>query len=127
MRDHVAAHILSGHFGDDPELCGFCGEIGHIVTLFISSGSDTWSVKSNCTYWYDFNLKALETSTSNSPSTNRPVKCLICPPPLNIFWSYNLKAHYEIKHSLLTVQENGIIDAQAKTTTLALLKQKKNV
>ena len=94
MRSHVGAHILKGHFLPHPNLCGFCGKNNCNTILYISPGIDTWSTKSNCKYFYGFSLKWAEKSNKNTPFTNRPVKCDICEPPLNIIWTYNLKAQY---------------------------------
>ena len=72
---HVGAHILNNDLQPHPSLCGFCGKNGCNSILFISSGTDTWSVKSNCKFFYDFSLKAAAKSNKNTPCTNRPVKC----------------------------------------------------
>jgi hypothetical protein len=126
MRGHVGAHILNNDLQPHPNLCGFCGKNGCNSILYISSGTDTWSVKSNCKYFYDFSLKAAAKSSKNTPCTNRPVKCEICPAPLNIVWTYDLRPHYTNLHSLVTVQNDGIISSVEINATLAFLKKRQN-
>ena len=126
MRGHIGGHILLGHFPAYPDLCGYCGKNSCRVMLYISSGSgenSTWSVKSNCDYFYDFSLKPASNSTKNSPFTNRPIKCDICKPTLNIFQSYNMHIHYRQVHPLCSVQENANIGDLEKSRTVTLIKK----
>ena len=123
MRGQIGAHVLNNDLQPHPNLCGFCGKNGCNSILFISSGTDIWCVKPNCKYFYDFSLKAAAKSSKNTPCTKRPVKCEICPAPLNIVWTYDLRTHYTNLHSLVTVQNDGIISSDEINATLAFKKK----
>ena len=55
----------------------------------------TLGPESNCSYFYQFSMKAAAKVTERSPCTNRPVKCDLCE---QIYWSYNLEIHYKSMH-----------------------------
>ncbi len=103
----------------------FYGKNNCNTILYISSGIDTWSTKSNCKYLYEFSLKSAEKSNKNTPCTNRPVKCDICQPPLNIIWTCNLKAHYSSLHSHVEIPSYGIIEENEVISSLNKKQYKK--
>ena len=59
------------------------------------SNYKTLGPESNCSYLYQFSMKAAAKVTERSPCTNRPVKCDLCE---QIYWSYNLEIHYKSMH-----------------------------
>ncbi|KAF8884807.1 hypothetical protein BD779DRAFT_1442856, partial [Infundibulicybe gibba] len=115
MRDHVGRHILRAlrEIDESSELkpgmmvgvnpCGWCGRDTCAVQLTKKHGSKSVSVASNCIYHYE-NMSYSQASkcTNNSPCTNIPIHCPICPvsstgqPPT--FWKYNGLYHLAAEH-----------------------------
>ncbi len=124
MRCHVAGHLFNKDLNSHPHLCGFCGQIKSNckVELIKSSGfgkNKTISSFSKCSFYYDFSLGSAGKMTKNDPCTNRPVVCGHCSNK-SIFWSYNLKSHYDIDHPALTCPIE--ITAEEKNRVLEKLK-----
>ena len=94
MRKHVGIHIIKGDLG---LVCAFCGIEGCSVELVKSGRGKTATLipGSNCEYFSKFSIKSSEKSTKSGPCTNRPVSCSVCK---TVQWSYNLSAHFRIKH-----------------------------
>jgi hypothetical protein len=88
-------------------LCGFCGRIGCNIALKATSGKGkqtTYGPDSSCIYEASFSLGC--SSSTHSPSTNRPIECPHCK---LVLWSYNLQCHYSEKHQTSIAPD---IDAQ---------------
>ena len=49
----------------------------------------------DCKYFYGFSLTSAKKITDYSCCTNRPIKCDLCK---CIYWSYNMRKNYELKH-----------------------------
>ncbi|KAJ7440978.1 hypothetical protein FB451DRAFT_1058496, partial [Mycena latifolia] len=66
--------------------------------------------ESACPFFRKFSLQAAEKTTPSGPSTNRPIRCILChtsqPQPgrhpirrrEHVFWLYNLPAHIKLAH-----------------------------
>jgi hypothetical protein len=108
LRHHIAKHILI--YKDikmHANLCGFCGRIGCNIALKATSGKGkqtTYGPDSSCIYEASFSLGC--SSSTHSPSTNRPIECPHCK---LVLWSYNLQCHYSEKHQTSIAPD---IDAQ---------------
>ncbi|KIK76996.1 hypothetical protein PAXRUDRAFT_168153, partial [Paxillus rubicundulus Ve08.2h10] len=72
-EDHLVTQVTVG----DP--CGFCRQSGHPVQLTKEGKKRTFQLSSSCPLAITFSLGAAATSTKNSPSTNVPIHCSICP------------------------------------------------
>ena len=93
MREHIGGHIIRGEV--DCFSCGFCGGS---TGCSISLRKTTHKIRvpeSNCSMFQKFSLTSAQTSTANTPCTNRPVDCQICKV---VYWSYAMQKHYEQKH-----------------------------
>ena len=75
--------------------CGFCGGSSGCSVNFKKTTHHTFIPTSNCKMYKKFSLKSAMTSTTNTPCTNRPVKCDCCSV---VYWSYALEKHYKEKH-----------------------------
>ena len=102
LRVHVAKHIIKNETSKSPNLCGFCGTVGCSIDLKQSSTKNHLKPKSNCSFYYKFNIRSVKKISSRSPSTNHPVFCRSCKDD-QCFWSYNLKLHYIEKHPLIEI------------------------
>ncbi len=129
MRCHVAGHILNKDILFNPHLCGFCGltKVACKVELRQSSGfgkNKTISSFSKCSYFYDLSIASASRMSKNDPCTNRPIECTLCPDK-SVFWSYNLKSHYEHDHHSLNCPI--IISSEEKNKVLEKLKHHKKI
>ena len=93
MRQHVGGHIIRNDI--DVFSCGFCGGSSGCSVNFKKTTHHTFIPTSNCKMYKKFSLKSAMTSTTNTPCTNRPVKCDCCSV---VYWSYALEKHYKEKH-----------------------------
>ncbi|KAJ6554077.1 hypothetical protein B0H10DRAFT_1848441, partial [Mycena sp. CBHHK59/15] len=114
MREHVGGHILLSLealrrqacllqecVGVEP--CGFCGLDGCITQLTISK-EGKHSIKSSCLYHYEkMQYKAAKASSNQSPCTNVPLHCSLCPKSVTgnqrTFCKYNASYHLASEHS----------------------------
>ncbi|KIJ08456.1 hypothetical protein PAXINDRAFT_88831, partial [Paxillus involutus ATCC 200175] len=115
LRSHMGGHILRAQMGIkedhliaqassiatvDP--CGFCGQSGHPVRLVKESKKHTFQPSSSCSLAITFSLGAAATSSKNSPSTNAPIRCSICPATSGdraVVWKYNMPHHLGTVHA----------------------------
>ena len=77
------------------------------IALKATSGKGkktTYGPDSSCIYEASFSLGC--SSSTHSPSTNRPIECPHCK---LVLWSYNLQCHYSEKHQTSIAPD---IDAQ---------------
>ncbi|KAI9058985.1 hypothetical protein FKP32DRAFT_1544788, partial [Trametes sanguinea] len=88
MRSHVGRHILCALRGieesiesqasDEP--CGFCGRDEVCKTILTVNKNGVRKISSSCRYHYEGMVYAAATkSTTNTPSTNVPIHCPLCP------------------------------------------------
>ncbi|KAH6904033.1 hypothetical protein BKA70DRAFT_1512940 [Coprinopsis sp. MPI-PUGE-AT-0042] len=109
MRNHVGIHLLKSHRGvADAELygsveiglnpCGWCGLEGCKTLMIVGKKGKAVQIESNCAYHYTGMVysKAV-VSNSNTPCTNVPIHCTLCPPNKKgdppTFWKYNVFHH----------------------------------
>ncbi|KIJ12646.1 hypothetical protein PAXINDRAFT_82548, partial [Paxillus involutus ATCC 200175] len=112
LRSHTRGHILRAQMGikedhlvtqvavGDP--CGFCGQSGHPVRLTKEGKKRTFQLSSSCPLAITFSLGVAATSTKNSPSTNVPIRCSICPATSGdraVVWKYNMAHHLGTVHA----------------------------
>ncbi|KIK91538.1 hypothetical protein PAXRUDRAFT_797043, partial [Paxillus rubicundulus Ve08.2h10] len=82
--------------------CSFCGQSGHPVQLTKEGNKWMYQPLSVCPLAITFSLGAAAKSTKNSPLTNTPVHCSICPPSTGdcaVIWKYNVMYHLGMVHS----------------------------
>ena len=81
-----------------------------VIKTFKGFGNyKTLGPESNCSYFYQFSMKAAAKVTERSPCTNRPVKCDLCE---QIYWSYNLEIHYKSMHKNPNIPSNQLLHHQ---------------
>ena len=104
MRLYIGKHIMSGRLKHHANLCGHCGIIGCTSELKQGYIKGILKPKSNCMFYYEFNLKSVskKTVSDKSPCSNRPVLCNNCN---SCYWSYNLEKHYEFAHPMIDVRQ----------------------
>ena len=106
--EHMAAHILH-----DPairshpqEHCGLCLRPSPMCAIYLKKGcggSRGYNVDmkhSKCVNLIRFKYAIAATSSENSPCTNVPIMCPICPPKSPAVWTYSLDAHFRDSHNL---------------------------
>ncbi|KAG6819279.1 hypothetical protein H0H93_013480 [Arthromyces matolae] len=114
MREHVGRHILHafrgtvdpsgilGKIGLNP--CGWCGLEG-CITRMVTKKRGGLQIVSNCPYHYERMVyENAKEHSPDSPCTNVPVKCLLCPTldttgELPTIWKYNAWAHLATEHA----------------------------
>ncbi|KAF6747646.1 hypothetical protein DFP72DRAFT_821447 [Ephemerocybe angulata] len=106
ILEHVGAHILF-----DPTInrldnpCGLCLLPPVSCKYFVTRGKGskaTYHVDTKqttgCARKVNFQYRTAETSTNNSPCSNVPIPCPLCPGEPSI-WRYNLQSHFVTIHS----------------------------
>jgi hypothetical protein len=102
LIEHIATHILH-----DPVVkarycpCGFCGGSGDSCVVYIAKGKGSKGAyyvdvaKSRCKNGnvVKLSIGSGEKSTKNSPCTNIPMACPLCPSIAPAIWKYNLLGH----------------------------------
>lgn len=103
----MGAHILY-----DPELnrtqerCGLCLRPAVMCPIYVTKGRGTHGrytvdvTKSTCPNLVRFNYKNASESSENSPCSNVPIICSLCPAGSPAVWTYNLEAHFRGRHRL---------------------------
>ncbi|KAG8941622.1 hypothetical protein FRC04_004142 [Tulasnella sp. 424] len=124
MCDHQAQHILAVVLGNMTPLkpvqkgeeytpCGFFGRAG-MCSIRLEKPNRTVVPALECPQFYKLSITAAATLTASSPSTNRPISCLLCQAAnpakhgaelQHVHWSYNIAQHIAIAHPNKTVSE----------------------
>ena len=100
LIEHMAAHIL--HNKDAQGLanpCGFCLSTGQICSIYLkkAKGSDRGNTidmtRSRCPNLCQVRLAIAEKASKNSPCTNIPLFCPLCPVNHPAVWKYNMYNH----------------------------------
>ncbi|KIK96486.1 hypothetical protein PAXRUDRAFT_138363 [Paxillus rubicundulus Ve08.2h10] len=112
LHSHTGGHILRAQMGIKEDHlvtqvtvgnpCGFCGQSSHPVRLTKEGKKCTFQPSSSCPLTITFSLGAAATSTKNSPSTNVPIYCSICPATSGdhaVVWKYNMAHHLGTMHA----------------------------
>ncbi|KAF4615995.1 hypothetical protein D9613_011212 [Agrocybe pediades] len=98
---HMSAHILHDERmkGEDSP-CGFCLNTGNLcrIVLNVTSKRTLIDVKaSTCPNLRRLTIKiAAQFSKENSPCTNHPLICPLCPPKSPAVWKYNMRHHLAV-------------------------------
>lgn len=107
ILEHMGAHILhDAKLNASEERCGLCLKPAPMCQVYIKKGRGAqarYSVdqkKSNCPNLVRFNYMNAATSTENSPCSNVPVVCPLCPAGSPAVWTYSLHAHFRERHRL---------------------------
>lgn len=101
----MGAHILyDSAFADADEPCGLCLSLGASCAIRLRKGSGGADIidldYSRCSNLYKIQLASARKSTVNSPCSNTPMQCPVCPPKSNAVWRYNLAKHLRTAHKL---------------------------
>ena len=103
---HIRAHLLFDTSLDPTlQLCGLCFQPSPLCIFFLRKGKGTGSSSqidmrtSRCPNLVVFSYLSAAKEATNSPCTNVPVICSLCPSTLSAVWKYNIKAHFEKFHT----------------------------
>ncbi|KAH9032123.1 hypothetical protein EDB85DRAFT_1890789 [Lactarius pseudohatsudake] len=106
ILEHVATHILFDNtLNTTTELCGLCMRPSTLCAFYLRKGKGPGSASqidertSRCPNLTGklFYLAAA-TERTNSPCTNVPITCPLCPSTSTAVWKYNLKTHLAQMH-----------------------------
>lgn len=115
--EHVAAHLLFDNSVDtSQELCGLCMRPSPLCVFYLRKGKGAGSAPqidmrtSRCPNLVGkFLYSAALTERINSPCTNVPVVCPLCPSKSGCVWKYNMKTHLTNHHP--SVRDTNILQA----------------
>ncbi|KAI0066999.1 hypothetical protein BV25DRAFT_1897244 [Artomyces pyxidatus] len=101
---HMTAEKLSGDakIGIDP--CGWCGRDGSGCMVQLTKKGASRKISSSCRYHFSNMIygQAIKT-TKNSPCTNVPIHCPLCPVSMSgqprTIWKYNAVYHLSTEHA----------------------------
>ncbi|KAI0337896.1 hypothetical protein BDW22DRAFT_1487987 [Trametopsis cervina] len=103
LLEHMGAHILHDQVflgAQDP--CGLCLSISACCAVRLGKGTSGAEIvdleQSRCPNLFKISLGAARKSTLNSPCSNAPMHCPLCPMPSNAVWRYNLASHLRQIH-----------------------------
>jgi len=107
VLEHVAQHLLFDVSIDHSlEPCGFCLRLSPSCALFLRRGKGAGSSCqvdekcSRCPNFHPFAYRSASTESDNSPCTNVPIVCPLCPSIDPAVWKYNMEQHFIKRHSL---------------------------
>jgi hypothetical protein len=101
ILEHVAMHVLfDGTLDTTKEPCGLCMRPSPLCSFYLRKGKGAGSVQqidervSRCpNFMGKLSYSAAATECTNSPCTNVPVTCPLCPSTSPAVWKYNMKIH----------------------------------
>ena len=100
MRLHIGQHLINNNIDQNTRNCGFCGNVGCSIAIVHTTGRGSNKTMGpsapGCKYFYKFSLASAAKVNDSSPCTNRPVECDLFK---LVFWSYNMRSHYDEVHS----------------------------
>ncbi|QRV97683.1 hypothetical protein RhiJN_25702 [Ceratobasidium sp. AG-Ba] len=108
VLEHMGAHILFDVSVDrSTQPCGFSLRPSVSCPIYLSRGKgkdaslqiDLLRSK-QCPYATKFSYKAASQLKSNSPCSNVPLVCDLCPQASPAVWRYNLESHFKANHPL---------------------------
>lgn len=105
---HIGSHIFKDIcLKDANELCGLCLNTGGLCSVYlIKCAKDVWAIDMKhlwCQNLKAFNIKTALEFKTNSPCTNHPLLCPLCPTNAPAIWKYNLQKHISQSHYGATV------------------------
>ncbi|KAF6750128.1 hypothetical protein DFP72DRAFT_1139753, partial [Ephemerocybe angulata] len=106
ILEHVGAHTLFDSTLDRlEEPCGLCLLPSKLCRYVVVKGKGSkaslhvdWERSSGCARAVSFSYKWAAEYTDNSPCTNVPLPCPLCPKSKPAVWRYNLRLHLERVH-----------------------------
>ena len=103
----MSAHILHDVKLKDSDVpCGFCLNEGGlcIIKLITTSKGTTIDMKnSQCPCIRKLTIKTAARFSKESPCTNHPLNCPLCPKTSPAVWKYNLRSHIISQHPTATL------------------------
>jgi hypothetical protein len=107
VLEHMAAHILhDGNIDRSHEPCGLCLRPAPICVIYLRStrgapGAVSVDMKrSTCLNLVRFSYADASRSSENSPCSNVPRLCPLCPNDKPAVWTYNFPSHFRARHNL---------------------------
>ncbi|KDR81053.1 hypothetical protein GALMADRAFT_91766 [Galerina marginata CBS 339.88] len=104
---HMGAHILHDvRLKDAVGPCGFCLNEGTLCTIKLitnSKGSRIDMKDSRCPSLRKITIKSAAKYSKESPCTNHPLACPLCPKSSPAVWKYNLSSHITSHHPTANV------------------------
>jgi len=134
LLKHMAAHILHDVWLRDVDnICGLCLSSTGDCCIYLVKKGKTITIskeKSRCPNFRQVKLKAASTHTTNSPSSNHPMTCPLCPSNSPAIWKYNLRQHIQTVHPTANVnlyQQNFQISDAERVLLKAVLLAKPRI
>ncbi|KAF6752442.1 hypothetical protein DFP72DRAFT_1047213 [Ephemerocybe angulata] len=115
--EHVSAHALFDNALDQAdEPCGMCGLPARQCRYVVVKGKGSkasnrvdWKRTSGCGRPVNFSYKRAAEYSDNSPCTNVPLVCPLCPKEDPAVWRYNFKHHLQQKHTPEAVERYELL------------------
>jgi hypothetical protein len=132
LVSHMGMHILhDSAIRNSPAPCGFCLMPDGMCTVRLKKGRGRKSIchidweKTTCqrSNKVRLSIKTFQKCTKNSPCTNVPIDCPICPTGSNAVWKYNLRAHIETVHPTANIDEYKPLFEVSKDERILLKKR----
>jgi len=104
VLEHMAAHILyDSKFDHSHDPCGLCLRPAPICLIYLKMNRGAISVdmkRSTCINLVRFSYVDASRSSENSPCSNVPRICPLCPKDKPVVWTYNFPSHFRAQHNL---------------------------
>ncbi|KAH9169246.1 hypothetical protein EDB89DRAFT_1854697 [Lactarius sanguifluus] len=131
ILEHVASHLLFDNTLDTTqELCSLCMRPSPQCAFYLQKGKGAGSapqIDERVTDCPNFTAKlsylSVAMERTNSPCTNVPIICHLCPSTSAAVWKYNMKTHRARFHPSTTGSEfpRAYVVSESKKATLKVL------
>ena len=105
VLEHIGAHILfNNNLILSLEPCGLCLRPSPSCVFYLRKGKGAGSSCqvdlrcSRCPRLQRFSYQSASIEAPNSPCTNVPIVCPLCPSTASAVWKYNMRAHFSKHH-----------------------------
>jgi hypothetical protein len=112
LLEHVGAYLLfNANINLSLEPCRLCLRPSPSCVFYLRKGKGTSTScqvdlqKSWCPYLQRFSYQAAVTEAINSPCTNVPLICPLCPSTVGAVWKYNMHVHFSKHHSSANIAD----------------------
>ena len=136
VLEHIATHILFDNTLDTTtEPCGLCMHASPLCAFYLRKGKGVGSAPqinervSRCPNFIGkFSYSAAATECTNSPCTNVPVICPLCPSTSAAVWKYNMKTHLARIHPSTKGSDfpNAFVISNSEKAALKVLWEKRH-
>lgn len=132
MLEHMGSHLLNDQQlkSSQVPLCGLCLRPSPLCQYFLKKGKGANAnpkvdekKSKGCSLKVNFTYGTAMKSTKNSPCSNVPLVCPLCPSDSPAIWRYSMKRHMKVSHNKDLVDKYRALWEISKFEELAMEKK----